>query len=163
MPRAADHFFLIGTYAAETYYMRWFERHMPACGVTVRPCAMEYVGLSVAGPQSRALLQSLVREDLYHRRLPFMSFKRMDVGMVPAYVGRVSFTGELGYEIWVTTEYQRALYDLLLAAGREYGLQVVWRTGAQRHAHRKEFRHAGHASTAPSTDHLRRAWGGSST
>jgi len=39
---AADHVFLVGTYAAETYYMRWFERHMPASGVTGRPCAMEY-------------------------------------------------------------------------------------------------------------------------
>src|SRR5271156_1733926 len=61
---AEDHFFLIGTYAAETYYMRWFERHMPASGVTVRPCAMEYTGLSLAGPRSRAALQSLVRDDL---------------------------------------------------------------------------------------------------
>ncbi len=121
---AADHVFLVGTYAAETYYMRWFERHMPASGVSVRPCAMEYVGLSVAGPNSRALLQSLVRDDLSSEGFPFMSFRRMDVGMVPAYVGRVSFTGELGYEIWVTTDYQRALYDLLTTAGRDFGLKL---------------------------------------
>ncbi len=103
--------------------MRWFERHMPASGVSLRPCAMEYVGLSVAGPRARALLQTLVREDLSNASFPFMSFKRMDVGMVPAYVGRVSFTGDLGYEIWVTADYQRALYDLLVAAGREHGLK----------------------------------------
>jgi dimethylglycine dehydrogenase len=121
---AADHVFLVGTYAAETYYMRWFERHMPASGVTVRPCAMEYVGLSVAGPHSRALLQSLVRDDLSTAAFPFMSFRRMEVGMIPAYVGRVSFTGDLGFEIWVTTDYQRALYDLLVKAGREYGLKL---------------------------------------
>jgi len=84
---------------------------------------MEYVGLSVAGPRSRDLLQTLVREDLSNAAFPFLSFKRMDVGMVPAYVGRVSFTGELGYEIWVTSEYQRALYELLLAAGRPLGLR----------------------------------------
>jgi dimethylglycine dehydrogenase len=53
-----------------------------------------------------------------------MSFKRMEVGMVPGYVGRVSFTGDLGYEIWVTTDYQRALYDLLIKAGREHGLKL---------------------------------------
>jgi dimethylglycine dehydrogenase len=120
---AEEHFFLIGTYAAENYYLRWFERHMPASGVSVRPCAMEYVGLSVAGPRSRDLLQTLVREDLSSAAFPFLSFKRMDVGMVPAHVGRVSFTGELGYEIWVTSEYQRALYELLLAAGRPLGLR----------------------------------------
>jgi dimethylglycine dehydrogenase len=43
--------------------------------------------------------------------------------MVPAYVGRVSFTGGLGYELWVTTDYQRALYDLLWKAGLEFGIR----------------------------------------
>lgn len=120
---SADHVFLIGTYAAEVYYMRWFERHLPPSGVTIRPCAMEYVGLSIAGPHSRELLKTLVRDDLGTAAFPFMSFRRMEVGMVPAYVGRVSFTGELGYEMWVTTDYQRALYDLLTKAGREFGLR----------------------------------------
>jgi dimethylglycine dehydrogenase len=120
---ARDHFFLIGTYAAEVFYLRWFERLLPPTGVVVRPCAVEFVGLSIAGPHSRALLQSLVRDDLSTAAFPFMSFRRMDIGMVPAYVGRVSFTGELGYEVWVTTDYQRALYDLLTAAGREFGLK----------------------------------------
>ena len=119
---ATDKFFLVGTYAAEVYYMRWFERHLPPAGVTVRPCAMQYVGLSVAGPKSRTLLQALVRDDLATPAFPFLSFRRMDVGMVPAHVGRVSFTGDLGYEIWVTTDYQRALYDSLVEAGRELGL-----------------------------------------
>ncbi|MGB6309763.1 MAG: FAD-dependent oxidoreductase [Steroidobacteraceae bacterium] len=121
---SADHVFLIGTYAAETYYMRWFERHLPASGVSVRPCAMEYVGLSLAGPNSRALLQSLVRDDLSTAAFPFMSFRRMEIGMVPGYVGRVSFTGDMGFEIWVTTDYQRALYDALVKAGREHGLKL---------------------------------------
>jgi dimethylglycine dehydrogenase len=120
---AADHVFLIGTYAAESYYLRWFERHLPPSGVSVRPCAMEYVGLSVAGPRSRELLQGLVRDDLSTPAFPFLSFRRMEVGMVPAYVGRLSFTGALGYELWVTTDYQRALYDLLTKAGREFGIR----------------------------------------
>jgi dimethylglycine dehydrogenase len=120
---AVDRVFLIGTYAAEIYYMRWFERHLPSCGVSVRPCAMEYVGLALAGPRARAVLQSLAHEDLSNTAFPFLSFRRMDVGMVPAFVGRVSFTGDLGYEIWVTSDYQRALYELLLGAGREHGLR----------------------------------------
>ena len=121
---AADHFFLVGTYAAETYYMRWFERRMPAAGVSVRPCAMEYAGLSVAGPKSREILQGLVRDDLSTAAFPFMSFRRMEIGMVPGFVGRVSFTGELGFEIWVTADYQRALYDVLIDAGRGRGLRL---------------------------------------
>jgi dimethylglycine dehydrogenase len=120
---AEEHFFLIGTYAAEQFYLRWFERSLPPTGVGVRPCAVEYVGLSVAGPKSRALLQSLVREDLSNAAFPFMTFRRVDVGMVPTYLGRVSFTGELGYEMWVTSDYQRALYALLRNAGRDHGLK----------------------------------------
>ncbi len=120
---ADEHMFLIGTYAAESHYIRWFERHRPPPGVSVRPCAMEYVGLSIAGPNSRALLQDLVRDDLSTAAFPFMSFRRMEVGMVPAYVGRVSFTGALGYELWITADYQRALYDSLVDAGRRYGLR----------------------------------------
>jgi len=120
---AEDHFFVVGTYAAEVFYMRWFERQLPPSGVTVRPCAMEYLGLSVAGPRSRDVLQPLVDQDLSTAAFPFLSFSKMDVGMVPALVGRVSFTGELGYELWVTPEYLRALYDLLHAAGRAQGLR----------------------------------------
>ena len=121
---SAQRVFLICTYAAEVYYRRWFERYPPPAGVTVRPCAMEYVGLSVAGRRSRELLQSLTHTDLSSAAYPFLSFRQIDVGMVPALVGRISFTGDLGYEIWVTTEYQRALYDLLTQAGRWLGLKL---------------------------------------
>jgi dimethylglycine dehydrogenase len=119
---AEDRVLLIGTLAAETYYLRWFERHLPPAGVHVRACAMEHVGLSVAGPASRALLQSLVRDDLSNSTFPFLTFRRVDIGMVPALLGRISFTGELGYEIWVSPDYQRALYELLVTAGAERGL-----------------------------------------
>ncbi|HET9108325.1 MAG TPA: FAD-dependent oxidoreductase [Steroidobacteraceae bacterium] len=120
---ADDRVLLIGTLAAESYYLRWFERHLPAPGVQVRPCAMEYIGLSVAGPESRNVLQSLVRDDLSNAAFPFLSFRRLDIGMIPALVGRISFTGELGYEIWVTPDYQRSLYELLVSAGATRGLR----------------------------------------
>jgi len=51
-----------------------------------------------------------------------MTFRRIDVGMIPAYVGRMTYTGDLGYEIWVAPEYQRALFDLLWQAGKPYGI-----------------------------------------
>jgi dimethylglycine dehydrogenase len=119
-----DHFFIVGTYAAETYYMRWFEEQVPT-GVSVRPCAMEYNGFAIAGPRARALLQTLVRKDLSTAQFPFMSFRKVDVGAIPAYIGRVSFTGDLGYEIWVTSDYTRALYDLLQEAGQPYDLRLI--------------------------------------
>ena len=79
----------------------------------------------MAGPRARALLQDLVREDLSNDAFPFLTFRRVDIGMVPAIVGRISFTGDLGYEIWVTSDYQRALYDLLVRAGSAHGLQLI--------------------------------------
>lgn len=84
---------------------------------------MEHVGLSVAGPGSRRLLQSLMRDDLSNAAFPFLTFRRVDIGMIPALMGRISFTGELGYELWVSPDYQRTLYDLLLSAGAEMGLK----------------------------------------
>ena len=59
------------------------------------------------------------------------------------FVGRVSFTGDLGYEIWVTTDYQRALYELLVEARREHGVKLVRRARPEHDAHREEFRHLG--------------------
>jgi dimethylglycine dehydrogenase len=120
---AAERFFIVGTYAAEKHYQRWFERHPPPPGTSVRACAADIVGLSIAGPKSRDLLQSLVRDDLSTAAFPFLSFRQMDVGMIPAMVGRISFTGDLGYEIWVSPDFQRSLYDVLLEAGRPLGLR----------------------------------------
>jgi dimethylglycine dehydrogenase len=85
---------------------------------------MEYTGLSVAGPHSRALLQDLTGTDLSGAAFPFLAFRQIDLGMIPALVGRISFTGELGFEIWVTSDYQRALYAALTAADGTRGLQL---------------------------------------
>lgn len=118
-----ERFLLVGTYAAERFYQRWFEARMGGFDVQVRACAMEWLGFAIAGPASRELLQSLVDEDLSTQAFPFMSFGAMDVGLVPALVGRLSFTGDLGYEIWVKNEYQRELYDRLVKAGKPHGLR----------------------------------------
>jgi len=119
----AERFLLIGTYAAERFYQRWFEARTAGFDVQVRACAMEWLGLALAGPASREVLQTLVDEDLSTKAFPFMSFGAMDVGLVPALVGRLSFTGELGYEIWVKNEFQRELYTRLVAAGKPFGLR----------------------------------------
>jgi dimethylglycine dehydrogenase len=120
---AEDRFMLFGSGQAENFHMRWFESHLPKSGVTLRALGTGLVGLSVAGPQSRALLTGLAAEDMTTDSFPFLSFRRMDIGMVPALVGRVTYTGDLGYEIWVAPDRQRALYDLLMDAGAELGIR----------------------------------------
>ncbi len=121
----ADTFHVFGSGPAEQYHMRWWEAHLPATGVAIRSLRSSLVGLSIAGPKSRELLAALTHEDLSSEEFSFMSYRRMDIGMIPAFVGRITFTGDLGYELWVTPDYHVALYDTLLAAGAAFGLKHV--------------------------------------
>jgi dimethylglycine dehydrogenase len=121
----SDTFHVFGTGGAEEYHMRWWESHAPASGVTISSLRSALAGLSIAGPRSRDLLARVTREEVSTSAFPFMSYRRMDIGMIPAFVGRLSFTGDLGYEIWVTPDYQIALHDLLVAEGQECGLRHV--------------------------------------
>ena len=118
----AERFFLIGAGAAENYHMRWFERHQPENGMSLRAYGGDLVGLAIAGPSSRDLLARLTPEDVSGAAFPFLAMREMEVGGVPCRVGRISFTGDLGYEIWVKPDYQRVLYDRIVAAGAEFGL-----------------------------------------
>ncbi len=116
-----DDFFLFGSHVAEAHHSRWFFGHL-ADGVRFDVLGLSLVGLSLAGPGARDVLQSVTDASLATENYPFMTFRRIDVGMIPAYVGRMTYTGDLGYEIWVTPEYQRALFDLLWQAGKPYGI-----------------------------------------
>ena len=116
-------YFVFGSGVAEQYHLRWFDAHLPASGVAIRALRTELLGLAIAGPRSRDLLARVTAEDVSNAALPFLSFHAMEVAMLPAHVGRISFTGELGYEIWVPADCQLALYDAIVAAGDDFGLQ----------------------------------------
>ena len=120
-----DEFFLFGSQIAEVHHSRWFLAHLPpGSPVRFEVLALSLVGLSLAGPHARDVLQSVTPTSLATTDYPFMAFRRIDIGMVPAWVGRMTYTGDLGYEIWVAPEYQRALFDLLWDAGRPYGMAL---------------------------------------
>jgi dimethylglycine dehydrogenase len=119
---SGDRFFIIGAGVAENYHMRQWEARPPAAGMSISAHGGRLSGLAVAGPNSRKLLARLVREDLSTSAFPFLSMREMDVAGVPARVGRISFTGDLGYEIWIEPDYQRALFDALVEAGKDLGL-----------------------------------------
>jgi dimethylglycine dehydrogenase len=105
--------------------MRWFERHLPKDGsVELAALGLSLTGLAIAGPNARAVMQKLTHHDLSAAAFPFMTIRRLDLGMAPAIVGRVSYTGDLGYEIWMKPEYQRYLYDRLLEAGADFGIRL---------------------------------------
>ena len=117
-----ERFMVWGSGPAETYHMRWFLKEAQQLDVRIEPCGQRLQGLSVAGPRARDLLQGLTGHDLSTAAFPFLSVARMDLGSIPALVGRITFTGDLGYEIWVAPEYQRGLFDLLLEAGKPHGI-----------------------------------------
>ena len=117
-----DRYYVFGSGVAEQYHLRWLEARLPATGVTLRSLRTELLGFAIAGPKARDLLARICADDVSNAAFPFLGFRETTVGMIPAKIGRISFTGELGYEIWVTADYQLALYDLLTAAGADLGL-----------------------------------------
>lgn len=118
-------FFLAGSGIAEDYHMRWFSDHLPADdSVTLTAVGHGWCGLSIAGPHAREVLQSISDSDVSAQAFRFMDIREMNLGMAPVLVGRVTFTGDLGYEIWCKPEYQRYLFDLLMQAGESYGIRL---------------------------------------
>ncbi|MGH6959822.1 MAG: glycine cleavage T C-terminal barrel domain-containing protein, partial [Dongiaceae bacterium] len=118
-----ERFLMWGSSQAQKYHMRWFESRLPADGsVRIRRFDMGLVGLSLAGPKAREVLQRLTDEDVSATAFKFLDHRRMDIANLPAIINRVTYTGDLGYEIWVTPEYQRRLYQEIMAAGRDLGI-----------------------------------------
>ena len=122
--KAADgRYMMWGSSQAQIYHMRWFEQHLPKDGsVKIEPYGMKLIGLSIAGPKSRELLQRLTDDDVSNEAFKFMDYREMEVANVRAKVNRVTYTGDLGYEIWVAPEYQLRLYNSIMAAGADLGI-----------------------------------------
>ncbi|MBT4040970.1 MAG: FAD-dependent oxidoreductase [Rhodospirillales bacterium] len=114
---------LTASYGAQAFHMRWFLDHLPESGVAVENVSDTRIGLQVAGPNARKVMEKVTRNDVSNEAFPFLSVGEMEVGMVPAIVCRVSYTGALGYEIYVTPNHQIALYEALVAAGADLGMR----------------------------------------
>lgn len=121
---ADDHYLMWGSSAAQIYHMRWFEQHLPADGsVQIRRFGQTLVGLALAGPKSRELLQQLVDCDVSNDALRFMDHRALDVAGCPCRLNRISYTGDLGYEIWMEPCYERRVYLALKSAGEPLGIR----------------------------------------
>ncbi|MEP9396082.1 FAD-dependent oxidoreductase [Mesorhizobium sp. KR2-14] len=120
---AEDRFMIWGSSAAQKYHMRWFESHLPKDGsVKLHRFDQTLVGLSIAGPRAQDLLAKLVDADVSTKAFRFMDFREMAVGGAPCMVNRISYTGDLGYEIWMEPAYQRLVYKGIKEAGEEFGI-----------------------------------------
>lgn len=120
---AGDRFYVVSAAATETHDLAWIERHLPDDGSVALENLTARLGvLTLAGPRSRELLQALTRADVSREAFPFFRCRELEVGMAPVRALRVSYVGELGYELHHPVEYQRHLYEQLLAAGEPLGL-----------------------------------------
>lgn len=118
-----ERFMIWGSSAAAKYHMRWFEKHLPKDGsVRIHRFDQTLVGLAIAGPNSQALLAKLVDVDVSTPAFRFMDFREMAVGGAPCMVNRISYTGDLGYEIWMQPAYERLVYAAIKEAGEEFGI-----------------------------------------
>ena len=120
-----EKFILFGSGIAEGYHQRWFLEHIDGNPtIRYRPLGNDMTGLSIAGPSSRDLLSSIASEDVSAESFRFLDIKNMSIGMIPSLVGRITFTGDLGYEIWVPSSLQSQLYELLTDVGKEFDMNL---------------------------------------
>jgi glycine cleavage system aminomethyltransferase T len=102
----------------------WLEKHAPeTVSVVVEEGARSTIGLW--GPKSRLLLQRVTDADLSREGFPYFGAKRLYVGDVPVLALRVSYVGELGWELWAPTEYGTRLWDTLREAGQDLDVRPM--------------------------------------
>jgi len=121
----ASKFYLIGAFGAERMHMRWFDEHNEGFDVSYRSVATEFGVYGLAGPNARDLLQELTTEDLSTENFPFFRVREFDVAGIPVRVMRVSFTGDMGYELHFPIEHQQELFAQIWRHGQGYGLAMV--------------------------------------
>ncbi len=112
---------LTASYSAQAYHMRWFLSHQEP-GVSIENISKTLLGFQIAGPGARAVLAAATGADVSNGALPFLSVRRMSIGHVPVTVARISYTGDLGYEIYCHRDHQVALYRALAEAGVPHGM-----------------------------------------
>jgi dimethylglycine dehydrogenase len=117
-------FYLVSAGAYEAHDHDTLRRLLPKDGsVTLTPLTTAMGVLVLAGPNSRKVLQKLTRADLSNAAFPWLSGKPISVGPVSTHALRVNFVGELGWEFHHPIEQQVKLFDLLLEAGKEFGIR----------------------------------------
>jgi 4-methylaminobutanoate oxidase (formaldehyde-forming) len=120
---AADRFAIVTGTAFGNHDLAWIRRHQPEDGgVEVRDVTSSAVCLGVWGPRARDVLQPLSSQDLSNAAFPYMTARWLSVGEVPLLALRVTYVGELGWELYAPTEYGRRLWDLVWDSGQEHGM-----------------------------------------
>ncbi|NOX74118.1 MAG: FAD-dependent oxidoreductase [Alphaproteobacteria bacterium] len=122
---AEDQFFMVGSGMAERYHLRFFNGVARPDTVSFDSKTEAMCGFNIAGPKSRELLGRLTQADLSNEAWKFMRSARITVAGIEAVAIRVSFTGDLGWEVYVDEAEQVKLYEALLESGADLGVRPV--------------------------------------
>jgi 4-methylaminobutanoate oxidase (formaldehyde-forming) len=122
--RLAPHrFYMVTGSAFGIHDAGWLRRHLPADGsVRITDVTNAWAVINCCGPNSRALIARLADGDVSTAALPYMAMREMRLGLAPVRVARVTYVGELGYELHVPVEYALHLYEELWRAGQDLGV-----------------------------------------
>ncbi len=151
--RLSESAFLIVTGAeTETRDFNWLRLHTPADAHSVLTNITSGMGvISIMGPNARALLKSLSPNDLSHEAFPFGTSKEIELGYAVVRASRITYVGELGWELYIPTEFMIGVYDEIVAAGAAFGLKHCGYHALNALRMEKGYRHWGHDITDEDT------------
>jgi 4-methylaminobutanoate oxidase (formaldehyde-forming) len=118
-----DRFWVVATDTAHRHVETWMRRHAGDRHAIVTDVSGGYGQINVQGPRSRELLQSITGADLSNAAFPFRTAREIDVGFARVLCIRITYVGELGYELYVPAEQAAHVYDRLVEAGGRVGLR----------------------------------------
>ena len=118
-----ERYWVVASDTAHRHVEAWMRRHIGDLHVVVTDVTSGFGQLNVQGPRSRELLQTLTAVDLSNDAFPFRAARYVDVGFARALCVRITYLGELGYELYVPAEQAVHLYDRVVAAGPDFGLR----------------------------------------
>ncbi|HEY2508609.1 MAG TPA: FAD-dependent oxidoreductase [Streptosporangiaceae bacterium] len=122
---AEDEFYVVASDTAHRHALTWLRRRLAETGAHAFATDVSggYALLSVQGPRSRALLASVTSADVSDFTLPYRAARQIDIGFARVLCVRITYVGELGYELHIPAEQAAHVYDRLVAAGRDLGLR----------------------------------------
>ena len=153
MTRLSESAYLIVTGAeTETKDFNWLQRHIDPAAHCVLTNVTSGMGvLSLMGPRSRELLQSLTPDDVSNQAFPFATGRVIELGFALVRASRITYVGELGWEIYVPTEFMIGVYEELIGAGGRFGLVHAGYHALNSLRIEKAYRHWGHDITDEDT------------
>ena len=140
----SDTFLVVTGAAAATRDFVWLKKHIGDRRAAATDVTAGLSSLGLMGPKSRDALQAMCDEDISDNALPYRGAMDIEIGYAPVRAVRISYMGELGYEIYVSTEFAQHVFDRMMAVGEDFDLRLAGYHAMDSLRQEKGFRHWGH-------------------